>query len=518
MSNDNRTPVTISADTRIHDLLRDYPWLADRLIELSSNFKALKNPLMRNTIGRVATLRRAAAMGSLKLEDLLAVVAGAIREHEQVEVQVDPGKPVADDQQQLDDLKALILSLHAGNETMESAKERFQHQFGSVPAKDIALMEQQLISEGLPVEMIQELCDVHVSIMGEGAAGTQVAEQTPGHPVYTFVAENLALKEITQSIRQAVESHSGDPDKLVAALNDQLPLLQQVERHYLRKENLLFPKLEREGFEGPSKVMWAIHDEIRAGLKAAGQALEDTDTAALASQLPPLLTKIDDMVTKEETILLPTSIEMLQHEHWADIYKQEEELGFTLVERGDEWSPRIKMPGPVQQTASDHFKQHHPLFAEETDADNEPAYRKNAAANADSVVITHGHLTGKQLDRILLALPVELSFVDENDEVCYFTGVTDKIFPRTPAVIGRKVQNCHPPKSLNMVNRILSEMKAGTRETAQFWMDDFGGKFIFIRYDAVRDEDGTYLGCLESVQDVSQIRKLAGSKRLMDEN
>ncbi|MCB2211436.1 DUF438 domain-containing protein [bacterium] len=518
MSTDNRHSVTISADTRIHDLLQTYPWLADRLIELSSNFKPLKNPVMRNTIGRVATLRRAAAMGSLKLEDLLNAVADAIREQEQIEVNVESSKPVAEDQQQLDDLKALILSLHAGNETMESAKEKFQHQFGSVPAKDIAMMEQQLISEGLPVEMIQELCDVHVGIMGEGAAGTRVAEQTPGHPVYTFVAENLALKQITHAIRQLIDSHTGNPGKLFAGLNDQLSLLKQVERHYLRKENLLFPKLEREGFEGPSKVMWAIHDEIRAELKAVNKALENEDAAAVLKQLPPLLTKIDDMVTKEETILLPTSIEMLQHEDWADIHKQEEELGFALVERGGEWSPRIKMPAPGQPSASDHFKQHHPLFAEEADDANEPAYRKNATTSADSVVITHGHLTQKQLDRILLALPVELSFVDENDEVCYFTGVADKIFPRTPAVIGRKVQNCHPPKSLNMVNRILSEMKAGTRDTAQFWMDDFAGKFVFIRYDAVRDEDGTYLGCLESVQDVSQIRKLTGSKRLMDEN
>jgi hypothetical protein len=134
--------------------------------------------------------------------------------------------------------------------------------------------------------------------------------------------------------------------------------------------------------------------------------------------------------------------------------------------------------------------------------------------NDDRLPLNVGEMTVKQLDRMLLALPVELTFVDENDTVRYFSGHEEQVFPRPRASIGRKVQNCHPPKSIHLVNRIIEQMRAGERETAQFWLDDFRGRFVFIRYDAVRDEDGTYLGCLEAVQDVTEIRKLEGSRRL----
>ena len=504
----------LTAETRLHDLLQDRPYLIDRLIDISSHYKALKNPVMRNTIGRVSTLRRAAAMGSMSVDDLMHALAEAIRKEEGISVEVETGTEASAESQLQDELKALILSLHAGNETLETAKVKFEEKFGSLPAKDIAVMEQQLISEGLPVEMIQELCDVHVGIMGGDAAGTSVAEQMPGHPVYTFVAENLALKQITEKSRMIFDAIKDQSSPDISELAEHIAIVSTVEKHYLRKENMLFPKLEREGFDGPSKVMWAIHDEIRAELKAVNAAIEANDMDNLHDQLPAVLTKIDDMVTKEESILFPTSIDLLKHEDWADIHKQEEEIGFTIVERSDDWSPRIKMVVPDQKPATDHFMEHHP--AHTVPEDSTAALVADQNASPDLVAVTHGMLTQKQINRMLLALPIELSFVDENDEVRYFTGVEHKVFPRVPAVIGRKVQNCHPPKSLHMVNQILDEMKAVTRETAEFWMDDFAGKFIHISYDAVRDEDGTYLGCLEVVQDITALRNLSGSKRLLD--
>ena len=126
-------------------------------------------------------------------------------------------------------------------------------------------------------------------------------------------------------------------------------------------------------------------------------------------------------------------------------------------------------------------------------------------------------MTEEQINLVLLHLPVELSFVDEHDEVRYYSGVDHKIFPRTPGAIGRKVQNCHPPKSVHLVNKILNEMKQGSRDSAEFWMEDFGGKFVYIRYDAVRDDIGKYRGCLESVQDITRLRAVEGSRRLLDE-
>ncbi|HEX05649.1 MAG TPA: DUF438 domain-containing protein [Bacteroidetes bacterium] len=513
MNDPSASPYTLTPDIRLHDLVQERPYLIEKLAEISPNFKALKNPVMRNTVGRVATLRRAASMGNMSVNELLNAIADAIRNEEGIEVVVETGAALSAEDQQREDLKALILSLHAGTETLETAKVKFEAKFGTVPAKDIAIMEQQLISEGMPVEMIQELCDVHVGIMGDGAAGPEVVEQTPGHPVFTFVAENLAIMQMTAKTRSVFEEiDPSSPD--LKSLAEHIKQVRTIEKHYLRKENLLFPKLEREGFEGPSKVMWAIHDEIRAELKEVEAFINDGDMRDMDKRLSAVLGKIDDMVTKEESILLPTSIDLLKHEDWADIYKQEEEIGFTLIERSDEWSPRIKMVTPQDKPAADHFMEHHPEHA--VPVDSAAALARDARDDSDSVVVTHGQLTQKQLDRILLTIPVELSFVDENDEVRYFTGSEHKIFPRSPAVIGRKVQNCHPPKSLNVVNRILDEMKAGTRETSEFWMDNFAGRFIHIRYDAVRDEDGTYLGCLEATQDITHLRTLNGSKRLLD--
>lgn len=345
--------IALTPETRVHDLISDRPYLIDRLITLSPQFRALKNPLMRNTLGRVATLRRAAGMGDIGLESLLRALADEIRRREQVDVTIElGGEETGERESRRERLKSIILSLHAG-EDMESAKERFQQEFASVPASEIATMEQQLISEGLPAEMIQELCDVHVGVMGASATGANPGEQQEGHPVFTFVAENIALKKLTAQTRTILGELDSSEVRVVKrtleTLAQQWRLIREIEKHYLRKENLLFPKLEAAGFTGPSQVMWAIHDEIRSGMKEVGRAIDDGDVETVRLRAKGVLDAMDDMVTKEEVILLPTAIEKLEHEEWADIHRQEEEIGFAFVERGSEWSPRIKFRKPSSE-------------------------------------------------------------------------------------------------------------------------------------------------------------------------
>ncbi len=502
-------------ETKVVELLDAFPFLMDELEAISPRYKALRNPLMRSTVGRVATLRMAATIGNIPLSELMMAVATAVEKQTGVQFTLDSGGPEGRDPR-LEELKGLILSLHSGME-LEEAKKKFEKQFGDISAGEIAQMEQQLIAEGLPAEDIQKLCDVHVGVFRESLDRQVPPDEKPGHPAQTLREENVELKRKTAALRKLLGEKKVNL-KEVATLLDNLA---EVEKHYLRKEHELFPRLERKGFTGPSQVMWAIHDEIRAELKRAREAASTGDTDFLRRELSETLRKMDEMVYKEEAILLPTSLELLEHEDWAAIHRQEAEIGFAWVKRGDEWNPRIKInlpPSPDRrEIAAKAVEAHGGSLPRQPETNGTEKIAKEAKEKAPMIDLEVGSLTPEQINLILLHLPVELSFVDEHDEVRYYTGLAHKIFPRTEGAIGRKVQNCHPPKSLHLVNRILDEMKAGTRDTAEFWMEDFKGRFVHIRYDAVRDRDGNYRGCLEAVQDIGHLRELSGSHRLLDE-
>lgn len=504
---------SLAPDTKIETLIQAYPFLIEELEKLHPRFKTLRNPVMRSTLGKVATLRMAALIGELPVHELMMAVSGAVQREAGELLTLESGDQVNRDPR-LEKLKGLILALHSGME-LETAKRQFDEQFGDISSVEIAKMEQQLISEGLPAEHIQKLCDVHVGLFRSSLDKQLTPDQKPGHPAQTMREENAEMKRKTATLRRLLEL---DAELNMAGVNVLLEDLAEVEKHYLRKENELFPFLEKKDFNGPSQVMWAIHDEIRAELKGALQSVANGDEEELRKNLPDTLTKMDEMAYKEEAILLPTALELLEHEEWAAIYKQETELGFAWVERGEEWNPRIKVNLPPDAQRREVAAKAVEAHGGQLPPQAEPATTTDGAAKSDLLIdLNVGALTSEQINLMLLHLPVELSFVDENDEVRYYSGVPDKLFPRSPGVIGRKVQNCHPPKSLHLVNQILSEMKAGTRDTAEFWMDDFRGMFVHIRYDAVRDSSGAYRGCLESVQEIKHLRALEGSKRLLDE-
>jgi DUF438 domain-containing protein len=206
-------------------------------------------------------------------------------------------------------------------------------------------------------------------------------------------------------------------------------------------------------------------------------------------------TAIRDMVYKEEHILFPTALEKLSAEEWTAIRAQTAEIGTCYVEPEDLQAPHVEMPAEA------------PLPSE--------------AVSGDLIPLSTGALTARQIDLMLTHLPVDVTYVDEHDVVRFFSATPERIFPRSPAIIGRKVQKCHPPASVHRVQRILDDFRAGTREGAEFWIQmgppDAGGKFIHIRYFALRDEDGAYCGTLEVSQDVTGIRALQGERRLLDE-
>lgn len=469
----------ITPRTRINDLLAAYPFVKDFLISLDPHFKMLDNAFMRRTMGRLATLSKAAMMVGMDAQELVGRIASEIEDRTGRKVVVKTGEAAAKvPDAKMETLKGIIRDLHRGVD-VGVLKARFRELVKDVSASEIAEMEQQLIAEGMPESEVKRLCEVHVEVFKESLARKAAPGLPAGHPVHTFMQENRAAEEIMKGIEAAGDSAEG--------LERAAPLvrrLSEIELHYLRKENQLFPALEAKGIAGPSKVMWALHDDVRTMMKEVKAGLDDGTVKPMA--VKALLHMIKDMIYKEENILFPMALETLDERDWARVKEGEKEVGYAWIEPSEEWKP-----------SAVSFQQ--ALLAE-----------KVGSLNLDT-----GQLTAEQVNLMLTHLPVDISFVNERDEVVYYSATPERIFPRSPGVIGRTVQNCHPPKSIGTVNRILEAFKSGKRDSAEFWIE-MRGRFLHIRYFAVRDDAGNYRGTIEVSQDVTGIRGLQGEKRLLD--
>ncbi len=395
-------------------------------------------------------------------------------------------------------LKAVIRRLHQG-ETVEAVKADFAQLLRDVGPSEIAELEQALITEGLPEAEVKRLCDVHVAVFRESLDAQAPPQERPGHPVHTFRAENDAAEAVLGELERAITALEHDPEdgprwKRVGTL---LALLREYERHYLRKENILFPYMEKRGFSGPSSVMWAIHDDVREEWRSLGQLLErgpDQDAAGAVAQIRNqftwLATTIRDMFYKEANILFPTALEKLGEEVWREIRAQEAEIGYSYVEPGDDW-PEKEAPAAESPTA------------------------EAPVQSGGLLSLEIGALAPAQINLLLGNLPLDITYVDAKDEVRFFSHGQERVFPRSPAVIGRKVQQCHPPQSVDRVQQILDAFRAGRHDVAEFWIQ-MQGRFVHIRYFALRDEEGAYQGTLEMVQDITALRELEGERRLLD--
>lgn len=462
----------LSLKTKISAVLSSYPFIKDFLIGMNPDFKALDNPVVRNTLGRMATLGQVAMMGGLEPSELINRVAVEIKSRTGEEVAVESGAEAPEGRQET--LKGIISDLHKGVD-INLLKKRFLELVKDVSPSEIAGMEQRLMAEGMPEQEVKKLCSVHVEVFRESLDKKAMPGLPSGHPVHTLMLENRYAEGILHDMELL-----GDLKELPALLGR----LSQIDRHYLRKENQLFPALEAKGISGPTKVMWSIHDDIRAKLKEA--SLKAGSGKAEKEDVRALIDMVNDMIYKEERILFPMALETLTEDDWTRVKMGEEEIGYAWLESAETLQPKV---GATLQ----------PIAAE-----------KVGSLNLDT-----GQLTPEQVNLILTHLPVDVSFVNENDEVVYYSQAKERIFPRSPGVIGRRVQNCHPPKSVHTVEKLLDAFKNGGKDSADFWIK-MGGRLIYIRYFAVRDGAGKYRGTLEVSQDVTGIRALEGEKRLLD--
>ena len=375
-------------------------------------------------------------------------------------------------------VKKIIRLLHEGR-TVEELQAEYGHIIAGASAQDIATAEREVISEGLPVSEVQKLCDLHVAVFQAGLESDPAPENKPGHPLFDFRTENELIERTLESLEGYVLQYAGGDQGILGTLRENAKNLDLVVRHYDKKENMIFPVLEKYGFEGPSKVMWGVDNEIRDEFRQfnALLATESPQGVTLESRFNELSRKAKDMVYKEEKVLIPEALGRFSAADWQQM--------------ADEIAGKINKP--TAQEINGFY----------------------SAGHFNEIPLKTGALSAEQIDLLLTNLPVDVTFVDENDKVRYFSQGKERIFTRTAAIIGRDVRNCHPPQSVHVVQQIIDDFKAGKRDVAEFWIQ-MQGAFVHIRYFALRDDAGAYKGVIEVSQNVAGIRALEGEKRLLD--
>ena len=391
-------------------------------------------------------------------------------------------------------LKHMILQLHKGD-APEQVRHRLEQLLGSIPYGEVVEVEQELIAEGLPQKEVLKFCDLHTRALEGRIDLTGMKTIPPGHPADTFMKENRELVRLTAQIEDMLQNAAAQEDRQIAEtvmnLRSRFNALWDVDKHYRRKENLLFPFLEQKGITGPPAVMWGKHDETRKALQEARETLavegdlSREDLAGMAELLLlPALRAVEDMTMKEDEILLPMCLDQLTELEWYEIYRQTPEIGFCLYDPPVEWALR-----DLEATPSAHL-------------------------DDTSVRLPSGALTPAELNAILNTMPFDITFVDQDDKVRYFSQGNERIFDRNRAILGRDVRLCHPPSSVHIVDRILQDFRSGKEDSAPFWIE-LRGQFIHIEYFALRDPQGNYLGTLEVSQNLTAKRALHGEQRLL---
>ena len=388
-------------------------------------------------------------------------------------------------EERIDIFKDIVLRVHQG-ESLDDVRAEFHDLLKDISPAEVGAMEQALVAGGVDEAEIKKLCNLHVELF-ESSLDSELPEMLPGHPLHTLQAENREADKKASVLKDGATRITDD----LAFSSARQGLLQHLEdfseivRHYERKENQLFPLMEAHGLTAPPQVMWAIHDDIRAMFKQLRSALESDNREVAVPLASELAVAVRDLIYKEEKVLFPMTLETFTEDDWSKVRRGEEEIGFAWIIPGNDWQPQ----GALSSDSSQY--------------------------TGNLVQLSAGKLSPEVVDAIFKSLPVDLSFVDANDRVAYFSQTEHRIFPRSEGILGREVSKCHPQKSVYMVEDILAKFKSGERDVAEFWIQ-MNNSFIHIMFYAVRQSDGRYEGCLEVAQDVTHIRELEGEQRLLD--
>ena len=395
-------------------------------------------------------------------------------------------------------LKALFEienAFKAGQLSADEARLQIKERVGKVSAYHVAYIEQTMTEETSD-ECIRE--DVHAVI---NMLGDQIDNSMPNlpadHPIMHYLKENEEMKRLLLAVEDLVQ--------YPMIKNQWLELYDKISQypiHYKRKQNQLYPMLERKGFTRPTTTMWTFDDMVRDEIREAERLLREDQEDAFIKQQERVLLYARDLMEKEEFILYPTSMALISEEEFEDMKSGDQEIGFAFFEVEHKTTENKVETQPKEQNN----------FANDLQALlTRYGY---SAGGGDKLDVTTGKLTLEQVNLIYKHLPIDISFVDENELVCFYSDTDHRIFPRSKNVIGREVMNCHPRKSAHIVREVIDKLRSGEQDKAEFWINK-PGLFIYIIYVAVRDKDGNFRGVLEMMQDCTHIRALEGSQTLL---
>lgn len=465
--------------------------------------------------------------------------------------------------QRIQVLKDILLRLHHGA-SPDSVEADFQAHFSDVSPIEVSLMEHELMNgdHGVGFEDVMKLCTVHAKVMAAGVQGKEVPDsEQEGHPVWLFKQENLALQAGLHRIQrlldalETAESQGQDLDPgLLRGLTRQYQLLDQFQSHYRRKEELFFPIMESYGHDAPPKVMWGVDDQIRDLFSLAKQALkglvdqaEDASVAQVLATYHAFVQEFKDMIFKEEAILIPLLLSLFSEDDWLAIAKDSPEFGYAIIHPDKEWVPsRVKFgeqeesgglagaglgdeaqnEGPAGASADAPAgagqvsnQASGPATDSASDSASNPATSPTTspAPNPEAdLPFGGGYLSLKEANLILNHLPFEITFIDKKDLFKYFNtsiAIENKLFPRVPSAIGRHVKMCHPPRSLDMVMTLIDDLKHKRRTSESMWFHRSDGRFAYVTYIGVFDDQDQYMGVLEYVHDIAPLLDLGPDKR-----
>lgn len=381
-----------------------------------------------------------------------------------------------------------------GQLTAEEAREQIATQVGKVSPYHLAYIEQTMTEEQED-ECYRE--DLHAILnMLDGLMDTSRPNLPTNHPVQHYLRENDEMRKLLLAVEDLVQY-----PMIVNQWKELYDSIGQYPIHYHRKQNQLYPLLEKKGFMRPSTTMWTYDDRVRDAIRQAQKMLEEgCDETEFVSLQQRLVEMARDLMDKEEMVLFPTSMAMISPEEWEDMKEGDREIGFAFFTPEAEQPKRKPMPETNSSLANDLL---------------EVLTRHGVAAgNSGLLQMATGELSLEQVNLIFRHLPIDISYVDENELVRFYSDTDHRIFPRSKNVIGREVMNCHPRKSAHVVREVIDKLRSGEQQRAEFWINK-PGLFIYILYVAVRDAEGRFRGVLEVMQDCTHIRELEGSQTLL---
>ena len=384
----------------------------------------------------------------------------------------------------------------AGELSAEKAHQQIKERVGKVSAYHVAYIEQTMTEE-TDDECIRE--DVHsiIDMLGD-LIDNSMPNLPADHPIMHYLKENEEMKKLLLAVEDLVQ--------YPMIKNQWLELYDKISQypvHYKRKQNQLYPVLEQKGFTRPTTTMWTFDDMMRDEIREAERLLQEDNEEAFIKQQERILLYARDLMQKEEFILYPTSMALISADEFDEMKSGDQEIGFAFFNVEHKLADnKVEASSKAQNGFANDLQA---LLAKYGYA----AQRGNQLLN-----VTTGKLSLEQINLIYQHLPIDISFVDENELVCFYSDTNHRIFPRSRNVIGREVMNCHPRKSAHIVREVIDKLRSGEQDKAEFWINK-PNLFIYITYIAVRDKDGKFRGVLEMMQDCTHIRAMEGSQTLL---